>query len=518
MTNENEKEETEKAFHDHSKRFRFLIITVVVVLVMAALLCAAGRVVNSSAVNPFRSHDEIVLEDNILGEMEPESIQNDTMETTASALAETAAGAGQSPEEVEYAAPHKITEPVRLSDIYAVSGSTVQMQCYYPEAKAYVWEVYNRHTSTWETVDGVTQQDELYRTVSTLYAAAEGTDTIPVRCTVHMGDGGTVTENASVYMIPEILDISVEETYATDAGRYISSREIPIRVSYSNGTQDVITGLDGVTFVESTEKREVSTSGTGNQVETVTTVYTECSYVYIGLEEKEFLLRYRCGEQMADTMATVCGKDLCAPVISDVSVSGFEITNVDTPVTASISITAEDDKTPYPDLEYAFIPKDTGADDTIPVPDDTDWIQKSVFSLDITQNGTWIAFCRDRSGNLASVEKEIIVVDQKAPVMSVRLADTEWCSSTKLTVDAEDYLPVEYRVITPAGMDSGWTTQNEYEVNCNGTWEIQARDSVGNVSTENITVSNIDRQGPVIEKITAEKVTSAKGGSNSNEY
>lgn len=217
-------------------------------------------------------------------------------------------------------------------------------------------------------------------------------------------------------------------------------------------------------------------------------------------------------------MATVCGKDLCAPVISDVSVSGFEITNVDTPVTASISITAEDDKTPYPDLEYAFIPKDTDADgDAMPVPDDTDWTRESVFSLDITQNGTWTAFCRDQGGNLASVEKEIIVVDQKAPVMSVRLADTEWCSSTKLTVDAEDHLPVEYRVVTPAGTDSGWTTQNEYEVSCNGTWEIQARDSVGNVSMESITVSNIDRQEPVIEKITAEKTAPAEGGSNSNE-
>lgn len=505
MTNGNE-EETEKASHVRSKRFP--VIAAAAVPAMAALLCAAGWVVNNSAANPFRSHDE----------GEPESVQNDAMETAASALAGIAAGAVQPPGEAEYAAPHKITEPVRLSDIYAVSGSTVQMQCYYPEAESYAWEVFNRHTGTWEPVEGVTQQDELYRPVSALCVTAEGTDTIPVRCTVHMEDGGTVTEKASVYMIPEILDVSVEEAYVTDAGRYISSREIPVRVSYSNGTRDVITGLDGLTFVDSTERREVSASKTGNPVETVTTVYTECGYAYIGLEEKEFLLRYRCGEQMADTMATVCGKDLCAPVISDVSVSGFEITNVDTPVTASISITAEDDKTPYPDLEYAFIPKDTDADgDAMPVPDDTDWTRESVFSLDITQNGTWTAFCRDQGGNLASVEKEIIVVDQKAPVMSVRLADTEWCSSTKLTVDAEDHLPVEYRVVTPAGTDSGWTTQNEYEVSCNGTWEIQARDSVGNVSMESITVSNIDRQEPVIEKITAEKTAPTEGGSNSNE-
>ena len=118
---------------------------------------------------------------------------------------------------------------------------------------------------------------------------------------------------------------------------------------------------------------------------------------------------------------------------------------------------------------------------------------------------------------MASVEKEIIVVDQKAPVISVRLADTEWCSATRLIIEAEDHLPVEYKVITPAGTDSGWMAQNEHEVNCNGTWEVQARDSAGNISAEKIIVANIDKQEPVIEKITAEKVTPAEGGSNGNE-
>ena len=498
-TNENAEEERGTV---HGRRRRTVILLAAAVPVTAALLCAAAWAVNGRPDSPSTQDQGT-----------PASPQS-AVPGIAGALAGIA-GAWQHPGEEGYAAPHKITEPVSLSDIYTVSGNTVQMPCYHPEAGSYTWEVYNRHTDAWETMEGEIRQDEIHRPVSVLRIAAEGTDTMPVRCMVHMEGGGTVTENASVYMIPEIREVSVEGSHVTEAGRYLSSREIPVRVSYTNGTQDVITGLCGITFVDSMEKRETTTDGAGNPVETVTTVFTEQNYAYIGLEDRELILRYRDGEHVTDMGITVSGRDLRAPVISDVTVGGFEITNVDTPVTASVEITAEDDKTPRPDLEYAFIPKDTDADET--VPDERDWTRDPAFDLEITRNGTWVAFCRDQGGNTASMEKEITVVDQKAPVLSVHLADTGWCSSTRLAASAEDYLPVEYRVTAPDGTDSGWTTQNEHEVNCNGTWEVQARDFVGNISSTKITVTNIDRQEPVIEKITAEKTAPAEGGSNSNE-
>ncbi len=495
-------ENAEERNPTHGGRRRILTILAAAGLVTAALLCVATRAVKSM---PGGLSTRIRAGDG--GEDRMATVQP-TVRGTAGVIAGIA-GAWKYPEE-GYAAPHKITEPVKLSDIYTVSGNTVHLQCYYPGAGSYEWEVHNRHTGEWEAMKGETRQDELGRPVSALSIAAEGTDIMPVRCAVHMEDGNTITESASVHMIPEIREVAVEESHVTEAGRYLSGREIPVQVSYTNGTQDVITGLYGITFVESTEKRETTADGAGNPVETVTTMITEHNYAYIGMEDREFLLRYRDGEQVTDMTVTVSGKDLRAPVISDVTVGGFEITNVDTPVTVSVKITAEDDKTPCPDLEYAFIPKD--ADDTMP--DEQDWTQEPDFDLEITQNGTWAAFCRDQGGNVSSVEKEITVVDQKAPVLSVRLADTGWCSATRLVASAEDYLPVEYRVLAPDGTDSGWTARNEHEVNCNGTWEVQARDSVGNTSSEEITVTNIDRQVPVIEKITAQKTVPAEGGSN----
>ena len=508
--NENAGEERDPS---HGGRRRIMIFLAAVGLAGAVLLCVAASAAKGMPEGmSARIRAGAGQEDAATVSLKPEVRE---AADVLAGIAETC----QYPEGQGYAAPHKITEPVKLSDIYTVSGNTVLLQCYYPEAGSYTWEVHNRHTGGWEAMEGETRQDELGRPVSALGIAAEGTDIMQVRCTVRMGDGSTVTENASIHMIPEILDVAVEEeSFVTEAGRYLSGREIPVRVSYTNGTQDVITGLYGITFVKKTEKKEITADGAGNPVETVTTVYTEHNYAYIGLEDREFVLRYRNGEQqVTDMIMTVSGKDLRAPVISDVIVDGFEITNVDAPVTVHVEITAEDDKTPCPDLEYAFIPKDPEADDT--VPDDRDWTQEAAFDLEITQNGIWTAFCRDQGGNTASMEKEIIVVDQKPPVLSLRLADTGWCSSTRLSADAEDHLPVEYRVIAPDGTDSGWTAQKEYEVKCNGKWEVQARDSVGNVSSENITVTNIDRQPPVIEKSTAEKNTPspAEGGRNSNE-
>lgn len=486
------------------KKRIFIIATAAIILCILSVFSAA----KSSGTNLFSRQSQ---------EQTSQS-QNDAVDDVSTEPVDSEPDT--EPEETEYAAPHKTedvplsTEAVQLSDVYVQAGNTAQLQCYYPAAAAYAWELYDRHKCVWEPADNETLTDELYRQVSVLNITAEGTDTTAVRCRIQLENGETMEESASVYIIPDIQEISVKETYAMDAGSYISCREIPVHVSYADGTQADISGLQGLSFIESTEEKELSYSETGNPVEIITKRNMECSYTYVGMEEKELILRYRVGEQTVDTEVTLQGKDLCAPVISDVTVGGFEITNIDAPVTAAIKITAADDKTPYPELEYAFIPKSAEGDT---IPDETEWTRTAAFELDITQNGVWMAFCRDRAGNTAFVEKEIIVVDQKPPVIAVSIADTGWCSSTWLSVEAEDYLPVEYRVISPDGTDSGWTVQKQYEVSCNGTWEVQARDSVGNVSSEDITVGNIDRQKPVIEKITAEKIEVVVEEGDSNE-
>ena len=160
---------------------------------------------------------------------------------------------------------------------------------------------------------------------------------------------------------------------------------------------------------------------------------------------------------------------------------------------------AEDNVTAYPNLQYAFFPEG----DEVP---DEAWSDQSVITTDITQNGKWIAYCRDESGNTAQEEKEIVAVDNKAPVVTLSLENEAWCTENKILVDAKDGLSVEYCYSCPqTGEDSGWCTKDEFAVSKNGTWIVKVRDAVGNMTEEEITIDNIDNQAPVIRGITEKK-------------
>lgn len=412
---------------------------------------------------------------------------------------------GEDPETEEdaYATPHKepsgpLTDaPVKLSDVYAAPAADIRLKNYYPLAKSYVWEIYDMQKKGWETLTSKNMTDELYRDVSYVEIAAlqNTNDTVMVRCTAELENGQKIADAASVYTVSDIIKIAADE-YVTDCGKWLTSREIPVKVTYKDGSTETITGLEGLVFVEKIESSELSCTDTGNVVETVTTVNTECEYSYIGTEKKEMLLRYRNGDKVCDTAMVVTGKDNLEPEITTVSLSDFTVNNSDEPVSVTVSIQAEDNDTPYPYLQYAFIP--AGRELT-----EEDWVQKNTFERDITQNGTWIAYCKDQSGNISALEKDIIAVDQKAPELSVRLLNDDWCKSNKIIAEAKDQLSVTYLFsCAETGEESGWIDRNEFEVAKNGTWKVQAKDAAGNISSKDVVISNIDTQMPVIRGIT----------------
>ena len=103
------------------------------------------------------------------------------------------------------------------------------------------------------------------------------------------------------------------------------------------------------------------------------------------------------------------------------------------------------------------------------------------------------------------MEKEIITVDTKAPVISsVSLAnESGWCKSNTILVDAQDAGGISYYFENAlTGIASDWITFSEYSVDTNGTWIIRVRDEAGNIAETEIEVSNIDREAPVIYRIS----------------
>lgn len=52
------------------------------------------------------------------------------------------------------------------------------------------------------------------------------------------------------------------------------------------------------------------------------------------------------------------------------------------------------------------------------------------------------------------------------------------------------------------GLASDWISYEEYAVDANGTWTIRVKDNAGNISETEIEVSNIDKEAPVIKRIS----------------
>lgn len=392
-------------------------------------------------------------------------------------------------------------EPICLADIHAAASGIVQLRCYHPEVESYVWERYDIQKDRWDPLAAESMRDELSRMVSTVQMTVPSEDEAPcmVRCTYALADGTDITEMASVYPLGRIIRISACDGYTTGPYRWISSHEIPIDVHFSDGKTERIIGLEGLSFIEVDERSDAYVNAAGNMVETHTIISTECRYSHIGTGEKDLRLRYRDSDTVCETSILVSAEDPIPPEIMDVSLSGFEIRNIDEPVTVTVSINAMDNATPSPYLEYAFIPK--GIELT-----EEDWTSDAVSEKTISQNGIWTVHCRDQSGNISTYDKKVVVVDQKPPVMKISLLEEGWCTSNRIIVEARDELPVTYLFrCEETGEESGWTDQNEHAVSHNGTWNVQAKDAVGNVASQEIVVSNIDTQTPVIKGITETK-------------
>lgn len=419
--------------------------------------------------------------------------------------------AEDSPERQEEMPVSHTDEPVKLSDIYSEAESTAIFKCFDKEAESYQWEYYDLAAKDWhqaEASDIRSYQDGLGREISGLEVKANPeSHGLMVRCTIHFPVKEEEVQTASLYILKDRIKSIFADDFETDANRYMSPLELPLQVTYQDGSKEELKGLNDFYFLVSEEEKDYSTSISGDRIETTTLTTTECDYFFTHKDEpRETVLRYRTEEtgsapEGLDLTCTITGKDLAPPIISDVALSPFEISNVDKPVTLTVTILAEDITTPYPELEYAFM---YDQDE----PTEEDWIKKPSFDIYIERNGTYVAYARDQSGNISQMNKQIITVDNKAPVItSVSLEQEEgWCRSNAIKVKAQDTGEISYCFENKsAGISSDWITYSEYIIDTNGDWIILARDAVGNIAETGIAVSNIDREAPIIRGISVKQ-------------
>lgn len=113
--------------------------------------------------------------------------------------------------------------------------------------------------------------------------------------------------------------------------------------------------------------------------------------------------------------------------------------------------------------------------------------------LYVTENGSYMAYATDASGNIGSAVITVDNIDHKAPIVSVTKSTeaTYVNGELQINVTAEDVVSDGYACeisVRYSADGDNWSDSGEFCLTLDGTREIFARDAAGNISTAPVTV------------------------------
>lgn len=361
-----------------------------------------------------------------------------------------------------------LTGDLPLHDLYAGSGQTVRFRVYHPGATNHTWEYYDMDTRKWLPTEGNTgeEADASGRLIAYAdFVAPADQQALMIRClyvygTADAGGQGQVSEIAYLKTLPqEISQLSLDGDITAEAGSLLPSCDTAVKVTYMDGSSEMIEGLYGLYFMESsgTEESEfLSIDGilTERKVQTVLNRYRP--YCMVPEGETTVTLAYIPGEGSAgeslQLSGTITGTDEEPPEVTQVDMLGRkEISDSEEEI--SLLVSAEDNVTPYPDLQYAVVQKETdtavGDVDAGEIAEE-EWSSGPVLVLTLqlqkNSNSVWLLGCRDQAGNVSfykyGVSPEIpaneIPANLTAGPEDVPEADTQAPVIRKIYVEAAE--------------------------------------------------------------------------------
>lgn len=403
-----------------------------------------------------------------------------------------------------------LDEKIDIADIYCVMGENAVFYVYNPQCGEYEWEYFNKKTAGWDNIESLDdvvagyEIDEYNRSVATLTVPAKKDyDALEVRCVTDQDQPQEVNETATgrLYVIEpfEADALTIPEQYETTACKLLYTNEIPVSVTYKDGTAREFKGLQGLYFSYEVSSKEDIQKNQNEVTQTITKVSAEeRSYMPL-MGENPIGIRYRRNESttVKDYQINILGIDDQAPVISSYDIDEYQISKEDLKegIEVAVRITAEDNCTSASKLVYCFCLE------TEKTP------AKDLFSADCRQtiktnkNGMYGIYVMDEAGNIAKETVELVVVDSKAPTINaIQLEYPDmgrWYDSNIIHVDADDKSTLTYNY-SCNGVDSGYILDNFYTVTANGTWTVKVKDAAGNITSEDIAISNIDHKAPTI--------------------
>lgn len=304
-----------------------------------------------------------------------------------------------------------LTEDLPLHDLYAEPGQTVRFSLYHPGASNYIWEYYDMDSRQWLQTDGYTGE----KTDAQGYPAACADFVTPVdqpelmiRC-LYKAAGGQASEIAYLRALPqEISQLSLADDITAEAGSILANCDTVVEVTYTDGSSDTIEGLYGLYFMESEQSESsefLSIDGVLTEKKVQTTLNRFREFLKVEEGETTVTLAYMPYEEPPRALqlsGTVTGTDEEPPEIFQVDILGRkEISDSEDEI--SLLVTAEDNVTPYPGLQYAVIQKDADAtlgDADVEKIADEDWSRGPALTLQLRKNSIWFLVCRDQAGNV----------------------------------------------------------------------------------------------------------------------
>ena len=403
-----------------------------------------------------------------------------------------------------------LDDAVEISDVYCMEGTAAFFYTYEPSADGYEWEFYNKNLADWSNVLELNdvrtgfQKDSYLRKISILKVpGSKAYDGMKFRCRIAGQDN---VPTGSLHLIAPFDAIEVPEEYQADANKLLYTNDIPVTIVRGEEEEE-IKGLQGLYFCFDVSSTEAVTKDENEVTKTVTTVSKEERSYMTMPGDNPIVLRYHDESGVeSDHDINIIGLDNTPPEILSYEIRDYEVSAADTEegVTVTVDIIAEDDCSDASELRYGFAPMPESEDGNESsedyVPDNVELTEDSSISIETNTNGVYAIYVMDAAGNAAKETTELIVIDSSAPELSVHLEYPDmnvWHENNVIHVEAEDGTTLTY-AYKCGTQDSGYITDDFYTVTANGTWTVSAKDAAGNVSFEEISISNIDHTAPKI--------------------
>lgn len=124
-----------------------------------------------------------------------------------------------------------------------------------------------------------------------------------------------------------------------------------------------------------------------------------------------------------------------------------------------------------------------------------EWTSTNMF--EISNNGTYTVEVRDALGNFTTKRFDVTHIDTLSPEITVNCDDSIWSLKKAITIGATDK---GVGLHSQAYRFNGgkWGSEKNFEIASNGTYTIEVRDALGNITTKKVSVTRVDTLAPEV--------------------